>query len=127
MTGFWIFMFLFNMMIPLTMAGFGHLFAKQAPGQINSLFGYRTSRSMKNKDTWQFAHAHIGKTWKMLGLVSLVLTALVMLFLFGKETDLVGRIGGIISGVQVFIMIASIFPTESALKQTFDKNGKRKI
>ena len=34
---------------------------KKAPKEINSVFGYRTSMSMKNKDTWEFAHKYCGK------------------------------------------------------------------
>ena len=28
---------------------------------VNFVFGYRTSMSMKNKDTWEFAHKYCGK------------------------------------------------------------------
>ena len=31
---------------------FWKIFMKKAPKEINSVFGYRTSMSMKNKDTW---------------------------------------------------------------------------
>ena len=30
-------------------------------GQINDAFGYRTTRSMKNQETWRFAHQYSGK------------------------------------------------------------------
>lgn len=119
-------MFLFNLMLPLTMIGFGRYFYKQAPGEINSVFGYRTKWSMKNRDTWRFAHKHIGKTWKALGLVLLVASSLAMVFLLGQETEQVGRIGSLITGIQVVLMIGSIFPTESALKHTFDEKGQKR-
>ena len=54
--GFWIFMLLMNLMIPLTMIGFGRSFMKNTPKEINAVFGYRTSISMKNKDTWENPH-----------------------------------------------------------------------
>ena len=41
----------------------------KAPKDINHTFGYRTKRSMMNKDTWSFAHAYIGKLWLICGLV----------------------------------------------------------
>jgi uncharacterized membrane protein len=126
MTGFWIFMFIFNLLMPLTMIGFGHLFLKQVPNKVNSLFGYRTSRSMKNQETWKFANAHIGKIWEKWGLVSLFLSIVIMIGLLGQDKDTIGQFGGLLSGVQVFLLIASIFPTESALKKTFDENGRRK-
>ena len=59
--GFWIFMLIMVLLIPLMMIGFGRLFLKKAPGTINAAFGYRTSMSMKNKDTWEFAHRYCGR------------------------------------------------------------------
>ena len=65
--GFWIFMVIMDLLVPLTMIGFGRYFLKQAPGTINWVFGYRTEMSMKNKDTWEFAHKYIGKLWYIKG------------------------------------------------------------
>ena len=61
--GFWIFMLIMDLLLPFTMIGFGRYFMKKAPKEINSVFGYRTSMSMKNKDTWEFAHKYCGKVW----------------------------------------------------------------
>ena len=58
--GFWIFMLIMDLLLPFTMIGFGRYFMKKAPKEINSVFGYRTSMSMKNKDTWEFAHKYCG-------------------------------------------------------------------
>ena len=46
---FWIFMLIMDLLLPFTMIGFGRYFMKKAPKEINSVFGYRTSMSMKNK------------------------------------------------------------------------------
>ena len=40
--GFWIFMLIMDLLIPFTMIGFGKMFLKKAPDQINYVFGYRT-------------------------------------------------------------------------------------
>ena len=50
-----------------------------------------------------------------------------MLFVIGGNEDTVGMVGGIICIVAVVILIAPIFPTERALKNTFDKDGNRKV
>ena len=42
--GFWIFMLLMNLMIPLTMIGFGRSFMKNTPKEINAVFGYRKTK-----------------------------------------------------------------------------------
>ena len=61
--GFWIFMLIMDLLVPFTMIGWGKLFLDKAPKNINYTFGYRTTMSMKNQDTWQFAHKYCGKLW----------------------------------------------------------------
>lgn len=124
--GFWIFMLASDLMIPFTMIGFGRYFLKTAPEEINSLFGYRTTMSMKNKDTWIFAHKYCGRLWYTGGLIMLPISIVVMLPVIGKTEDTIGTIGGILCVVQMIFLIGSIFPTEKALKSTFDKNGNRR-
>ena len=101
-------------------------FMKKAPKEINSVFGYRTSMSMKNKDTWEFAHKYCGKVWYVCGMVLLPITVIFMLLVIGKSEDCVGSMGGIICGVQLIPLIGSILPTEIALKKNFDKNRTRR-
>lgn len=124
--GFWIFMFIMNLLIPFTMIGFGRLFKKKSPNKINHTFGYRTTMSMKNEDTWKFAHQYCGTIWFKVGWIMLVLTVIAMLFLIGRDMDFVGNWGGAITMIQCVFLIGSIFSTERALKRTFDKDGKRK-
>ena len=104
----------------------GKRFMKSAPGQINMLFGYRTARSMKNQDTWQFAHRYFGMLWYRSGLALLPLTIAAMLLLLGKNESTVGNAGGLICMAQLPVMLYAIVPTERALKKTFDKDGNRK-
>lgn len=105
---------------------FWKIFYEKAPKEINSVFGYRTSMSMKNKDTWEFAHKYCGKVWYVCGMVMLPITVIFMLLVIGKSEDCVGSMGGIICGVQLIPLIGSILPTEIALKKNFDKNGIRR-
>ena len=85
--GFWIFMLIMDLLLPFTMIGFGRYFMKKAPKEINSVFGYRTSMSMKNKDTWEFAHKYCGKVWYVCGMVMLPITVISMLLVIGKNED----------------------------------------
>ncbi len=123
---FWIFMMIMDLLLPVTMIGFGRYFMKKAPNEINAVFGYRTSMSMKNKDTWEFAHKYCGKIWYVCGLAMLPITVMFMLLAIGKNENYVGTVGGIICGVQLIPLIGSIFQTEIALKKNFDKHGKRR-
>ncbi|EYE87243.1 membrane protein [Fervidicella metallireducens AeB] len=124
--GFWIFMFICVLLIPLTTVGLGKLFIKNPPKEINKVFGYRTSMSMKNKYTWEFAHKYCGELWVKLGLIMIVPTVIVMLFLLGKDADVVGMYGGILCIIQAVFLLFSIFPTEKALRKNFDVFGNRK-
>ena len=47
--------------IPLVMTVSGAFFMENAPSEINMIYGCRTEMSMKNKDTWKFAHKFCGR------------------------------------------------------------------
>lgn len=123
---FWMFMLLVDLMIPLSMLGFGNYFLRKAPKEINAVFGYRTTMSMKNRDTWEFAHKYCGRLWVRCGYVLLPLSVLPLLLALGRDVDTVGTVGGFICFLQLVPLIGSILPTERALKRTFDKNGIRR-
>ena len=123
--GFWIFMVVMDLLIPLTMIAFGRYFLKSTPKEINVIFGYRTTMSMKNRDTWEFAHRYCGRIWYYTGIILLPLTVIPMLFVFEKSTDTIGWLGSVICFIQMIPLIGAIFPTEKALKKTFDRNGNR--
>ena len=124
--GFWIFMFVSVLLVPAIMLIVGRLFIKRPPREINGLYGYRTTMSMKNKDTWDFAHRYCGRMWLRWGAVLLVVTVIPMLCVIRAGIERVSVTALIIMGVQIAVLIASIFPTERALKRTFDKDGNRR-
>ena len=124
--GFWIFMLIMVLLIPVSMIAFGREFMNSAPHNINSTFGYRTKRSMMNEDTWKFAHLYIGKLWFICGLIILLPSVAVMLFVLGKEVNTVGTVGAILVFVQMLPMFGTIIPTEKALKKNFDEYGRHR-
>lgn len=123
--GFWIFMLLMDLLIPLTMIGFGRLFLTKVPKNINAIFGYRTTMSMKNKDTWEFAHKFCGKLWFRCGVVLLPVSVIPLIFVINKSIGTIGTVGRIVCAIQLIPLVGTIFPTEVALKKTFDFNGIR--
>lgn len=123
---FWIFMLVMDLLIPFIMIGFGRRFLTKAPHNINAAFGYRTTMSMKNQDTWDFAHRYCGKLWFRCGTVFIPLSVIPLLFVFNKDIETIANAGLMIAAVQLVLLIGSIFPTEAALKKTFDKNGIRR-
>lgn len=123
---FWFFMLAMDLWIPLMMIGLGTCFEKHPPRKINAVFGYRTSRSMKNHETWKFAHQYCGKLWRRCGLVLLPVSAAVLLFAAGRDSDMIGTIGSAVCMVQLVPLVGTVFPTERALKKNFDQNGNRR-
>ncbi len=124
--GFWIFMLVMTLLTPIIMIVFGRLFLKNAPGKINYSFGYRSSRSMKNKDTWEFAHKYIGRLWYICGVCLLPITVMIMILFLKKGEDTIGTVGAAVCGIQMMPLVGAIYPTEKALQKAFDKNGHRK-
>ena len=126
MNGFYIYMLLTSLLIPVIMLVFGWIFSRQAPKKINVWYGYRSARSMKNEDTWVFAHQHIGRTWMLIGAVLLVVSVIPMIAVYGKDDDTVSVVSLVLTVIQLIPLIVSLIPTERALKKTFDENGIRK-
>lgn len=120
---FWWFMFICDLLVPVVMILCGRMMWKHSPKKINSLFGYRTSRSMKNMDTWIFAQKHFGKLWWKIGWIILIPSILVHIPFYGASDDMIGIVGLILVTVQTIIIIVSIIPTERALKNTFPEEG----
>lgn len=87
MAEFW-FLFICNMLVPVTMLVLGYLFKGiHFPKDVNALCGYRTSMSMKNEKTWKFANAYWGKIcWRIGWGVALVTAfATILSYLAGEE------------------------------------------
>lgn len=124
--GFWIFMLLTALLIPLTMICFGTRFVRKPPDRINAVYGYRTRRSMKSADTWRFAHGYFGRLWKKIGWVLLPLSVIAMLPVRGRGEAAVGWTGAILMLVQMIVLLVPVFATERALKKQFDENGRKR-
>ena len=125
--GIWFMMLGFNLLIPAIMLGAGKLFSKDAPKDINWIFGYRTTMSMKNEDTWAFAHKVAGAFWLKWGWITLAITVVTMLLILNKSDEVISVVGCIILFAQMIPLIAVIPHTEKALHNTFDKDGTRKV
>jgi len=125
---FWIFMLVMNLLTPLVMIIYGRVFEKKPPKIARSkfAFGYRTVMSMRNEETWEYAHRFFGKLWFRFGIAVGLISIIVLFFFIGKDKDTVGFAGMIICYVQLVAMLLPVIPTELALRRRFDKYGNRR-
>ena len=112
--------------VPVIMIFTGWLMWKHCPKEINYIWGYRSNRSMKNPDTWKFAHDYCGRLWWKLGWILLLPSVLIPLPLLragalSPETAIT-----VICLAQCAILLATILPVEKALKKTFTDDGTRR-
>lgn len=88
------------------------------PKKINSLYGYRTNKSMKNQNIWNFSNSFFGKQFLIYASISLI-CALLLVFMNSK-----------ISWQPMAIMLlslgVSIIKTEQAINKNFNEEGKKK-
>ena len=121
-------MLVMNLLTPLVMIIYGRIFEKKPPKIARSkfAFGYRTVMSMRNEETWEYAHRFFGKLWFGLGIAVGLISIIVLFFFIGKDKDTVGFAGMIICYVQLLAMLLPVIPTELALRRRFDKYGNRK-
>jgi uncharacterized membrane protein len=98
----------------LIFIGTGYFLKKQPPKEINHFYGYRTQKSMKNKEHWDFAQVYSAKAMMKMGGVLLILA---FLGLFLTLDELTGTL--ISLGLLVGLVIIMILKIEKTLKQKF--------
>ncbi len=84
--------------------------------------------SMKNDETWAFAHRYHAEVWLWSGaiLAALSLISLVALIAVHRES-MFEQYVGIIMVVQCAVLVLSIIPTERALRKHFDADGNPRL
>lgn len=124
---FLIFMILVNFIIPTTFLIFGIIYSKRPPKKINPYSGYRTALSMKNIDTWIFAHRVFGRILLLFGVILLLIAIIIGLFALiycGIDTIIIITVAQ--SFFQLIFMFVSCALIETALRKKFDENGNIK-
>jgi len=123
----WGIILLVVLIMSATMIILGLVFAIAGPKKINYIMGYRTPRSMKNLETWQFGNRTAGTYMWRTGVI-LLIGSLIALFAVINASEQVIQTAGmiiiIIHGVMVF---GAVILTEIKLRKYFDRNGNRKF
>ena len=92
----------------------GFLFMKYPPKKINPLYGYRTGRSMKSPEAWNYAQRVSARRMLLSGLVGL------LIFIIASVVEFSEGIHGILMLATLVLTIFYIFySVERDLKKKF--------
>lgn len=122
--GTWISMLLICMLIPLSLIFMWYLCPRIK--SVNSWMGYRTARSTKNSETWEFAQKSCADNSLKMFLPTAALTLIIMLFVLNKEDKVIQYVGLGITMAQLLSYGVVLYLTEKDLKKEFDDRGKRR-
>lgn len=122
----WFFMLFIAIVLPFIMFMSSFYFIAGGPKNINNIFGYRTGRSMINKDTWIFAHEYCGKLWLKVSIVFILTSIVIMLCLIKTDQRVFVAVGFVIFIAEFVTLFFTISKTEKALADNFDIKGNRK-
>lgn len=122
----WFFMLFIAIVLPFIMFMSSFYFIAGGPKNINNIFGYRTGRSMINKDTWIFAHEYCGKLWLKVSIAFILTSIVIMLCLIKTDQRVFVAVGFVIFIAEFVTLFFTINKTEKALADNFDIKGNRK-
>ena len=103
-------------LLDILIIGLPLIFKIAQPKEINSLFGYRTKRSMQNEQTWKVANLYSANI--MLFGSAMVIAFQLVLIVVQEPIQIILSATCI---AWIITLIAGIFLTESFLKKTFGK------
>lgn len=88
------------------------------PKKINTIYGYRTNRTMSNETIWKFANTYFIKQFLIYSAISFI--AALALAYFGKEITWQPM------AIMILSLAVAVIKTEQALNKNFDDEGKKK-
>lgn len=95
------------------------VFLKFPPKKINNLYGYRTHRSMLNKDIWDFSNLIFSKELLKYAIISF-LAGLLFAAFFNDKTSWQPMV------LVLLAILVAIIKTERTISDNFTEEGKRK-
>lgn len=108
-----IFFWVTSLLIPIITILIGLFFTYHPPKEINSLYGYRTARSMASQEAWDAAHSISGRVYLRLGLaITAIVITINLLVPISSDTIMFIDLGIGLIGV-----ISPIFYVEKKLKE----------
>lgn len=109
-----LFIITFSFGVTSILAGF--IMLKFPPKKINGLYGYRTSNSMKNQKSWDFAQIYSAKEIIKIGVINILLSSMGFIFNPTETTSFT-------IGIAVLVMSISflLFRVENAIQRNFNE------
>ena len=115
----WLYELFICLLIPMAMLVNGILHLRRPPKSINWHYGYRTKRSMKSQEAWEFAQQHCGKMCCRWGSGMAVLVLIIMALVERSGNTVVDATSAVIGIVEGLILSFCLLPTERALERQF--------
>ena len=108
-----------NLLFPSFLSGIifiitGFVMFKFPPKNINMLYGYRTTRSMKNQEQWDFSQKYSAKLLIFCGVFLILTSNISLLITINNKAKLFISLA-LIFGSVIFLL----FKTENELKKRF--------
>ena len=88
------------------------------PKKINSLYGYRTNRTMLNETIWNFANKFFTK--ELLKYAGISFVAALLLVIFNKTLSWQPM------AIMLLSLAVSVIKTEQVLTKNFDEEGRKR-
>lgn len=118
--------FIVNLIIPAVMLFGGYMMKTCPPRNISRWVGFRMALSMKNADTWAFAHACCGRVWWKAGWISLALSVLGQLPFAKAGEETLETLALVMVLAQSFMLLGTVVYVQRELKLMFDERGRRR-
>lgn len=115
-------MYIVIVFIPLLLIITGKLFEKYPSKKANIAIGFRTSFSMKNEETWDYAQKLFPKVWIKLGAYMLIISISLLYILYNNDYDYIGRTSIVLVAIQIAFMLGSTLYVNNKLKKVFNLN-----
>ncbi|PEG12528.1 hypothetical protein COO04_30490 [Bacillus toyonensis] len=88
------------------------LLKKRTPTDINAIYGYRTTRSMKNMKLWEAGNKYSAEIMTQNGFIIIILGSIISLFFNSPSTAIL-----LIMGSMLLLIISMIIRVENKLKK----------
>ena len=109
------------LVLPLFLIAVGLKWYLKPPAFKTGKLAYRTEVTERSPEVWFFAHTHCGKLWARYGVITGVISVLLMVFLDQRWQGFWLWV----LGAQTLLLCVTIFLIDYLSKNLFDEEGRR--